>query len=85
MDANSNVMNIEATKLELMQMLLQTQKPSVLKRIKKIFESEIVAYTALGEPLSKSEYKKELLAAEEEIDRGENTTQEDLEKESENW
>lgn len=78
-------MNIETTKLEIMQMLLQTQKPSLLERIKKVFESEIVAYTADGHPLTKSAYKKELLEAEAEIERGEFTTQEDLEKESENW
>ncbi len=33
-------MNIEATKLELIQLLLQTQKESLLGRIKKIFEEE---------------------------------------------
>ncbi|QMU63524.1 MAG: hypothetical protein GKR88_21105 [Flavobacteriaceae bacterium] len=33
-------MNIETTKLELMQMLLQTQKESVLAKIKSIFEQE---------------------------------------------
>lgn len=48
-------------------------------------EEEIVAYTVEGKPLTKSEYRQELLDAESEISRGEYTTQEDLEKESENW
>lgn len=33
-------MNIETTKLELMQLLLNTKKKSVLLRIKQIFEAE---------------------------------------------
>jgi hypothetical protein len=33
-------MNIETTKLELMQLLLQTQKESLLAKIKKVFEEE---------------------------------------------
>ena len=85
MNINTIAMNIETTKLELMQLLLQTQKPSLLERIKKVFDTEIVAYTAEGKPLSKSAYRKELLEAEAEIERGEFITQEDLEQESENW
>jgi len=78
-------MNIESTKLELMELLLQTQKESILTRIKKVFEEEVVVYTVNGKPLTKSAYKKELLEAEAEIEQGEFTTQEDLEKESDNW
>jgi len=33
-------MDIQATKLELMQLLLQTQKESLLKRLKDIFDEE---------------------------------------------
>ncbi len=33
-------MNIEATKLELMHLLLQTQKESLLEKLKKVFEEE---------------------------------------------
>lgn len=35
-------MNIETTKLELIQQLLQTQKVSLLSKIKKVFEEEQV-------------------------------------------
>ncbi len=34
------MMDIEATKLELMRLLLQTQKESVLTKLKKVFEEE---------------------------------------------
>ncbi|WP_378175179.1 hypothetical protein [Aquimarina sp. SS2-1] len=33
-------MNIESTKLELMHLLLQTQKESLLAKLKKVFEEE---------------------------------------------
>ena len=33
-------MNIETTKLELMHLLLQTQKESILKKLKSVFEEE---------------------------------------------
>ena len=85
MNVNFRTMNIETTKLELIQLLLQTKKESILARIKAVFEEDIVAYTAEGKPLTKLAYKKELLEAEAEIALGEFTTQEDLEKESENW
>ena len=40
MKANLNGMDIQATKLELMKLLLNTQKEQVLQRIKDIFEQE---------------------------------------------
>ena len=38
-------MNIEATKLELIQMLLQTRKESLLSKLKKVFEEEQTGFT----------------------------------------
>ncbi|WP_438712349.1 hypothetical protein ACSTS3_08225 [Aquimarina muelleri] len=40
MNVKINVMNIESTKLELMHLLLQTQKESLLAKLKKVFEEE---------------------------------------------
>lgn len=40
MNVNMNMMNIESTKLELMHLLLQTQKESLLTKLKKVFEEE---------------------------------------------
>jgi hypothetical protein len=48
-------------------------------------ETDTVAYTVDGKPLTQEQYNKELLDAVSEIERGGYTTQEDLEKESENW
>jgi len=68
---------------------INTADERLLKVLKAVVESyredEIVAYTVEGKPLTKSEYRQDLLDAETEIERGEYTTQEDLEKESENW
>lgn len=85
MNLNVSIMKLEATKLELIQLLLLTQKMSVLERIKQVFEEDIVAYTVDGRPLTKSAYEKELLESEAEIARGAFTSLEDLEKASENW
>ena len=48
-------------------------------------EEEIVAFEIDNSPISRETYKASLVEAESEIKRGEYTTQEDLEKESQNW
>lgn len=61
----------------------------LLKVVKAVMESyweeEIVAHTIDGKALTRKAYKEELNEAVAEIKRGEYTTHEDLEKESENW
>lgn len=61
----------------------------LLKVVKAVMESyweeEIVAHTIDGKPLTKKEYREELNEALAEIKKGEFTTQEDIEKESESW
>lgn len=61
----------------------------LLKVLKAVVESykenDNVYYTVDGQALTKKQYRQELLNAEAEIERGEFTTQEDLEKEAKNW
>jgi len=45
----------------------------------------VVGYTTDGKPLTKIAYDKRLQKAEEQIREGNFLTQEDLERESENW
>jgi hypothetical protein len=45
----------------------------------------VVGYTVEGEPLTKESYNKRLETAEKQIRSGDYLTQEELEKESENW
>ncbi|WP_445712211.1 hypothetical protein [Flavobacterium sp.] len=61
----------------------------LLRVIKAVMESywedETVAYTIEGKSLSRTAYKNELKEALNEVKRGETTSQEDVEKEAENW
>jgi hypothetical protein len=61
----------------------------LLKVVKAVIESyqenDIVAYTVSGNPLTRTTYKAALEEAKNEIKKGGYTTQEDLEKESNNW
>jgi predicted transcriptional regulator len=60
-------MNIEATKLELMHLLLQTQKESLLKKIKDVFEDEQIDWY---EDMSKEE-QEEIKIGLAQADKGE--------------
>lgn len=52
---------------------------NVLKTVVESYrENDIVAYTVDGRPLTKTQYRQELLDAESEIRRGEFISQEDL-------
>ena len=68
---------------------INTADERLLKVVKAVIESyqenDVVAYTIAGNPLTRLAYKEELQEAIAEIKRGEYTTQEDLEKESQNW
>lgn len=48
-------------------------------------ENDIVTYSLDGKPLTQRQYRQELIDAEAEIGRGDFTSQEDIEKEAENW
>jgi len=60
------VMNIQAEKLELIKMLLNTKKPSVLESFRKIFEKEKVDF---WNTLSEEE-KEDIRQGVEEFDKG---------------
>ncbi|MDL5514141.1 hypothetical protein QSE00_20165 [Arenibacter sp. M-2] len=69
---------------------IDTADNRLLKMIKALVENyheedQIVAYTVDGKPLTRKQYNQELVDAETEIQRGELTSVEDLEKESQNW
>ncbi|MCV2485373.1 hypothetical protein OD917_10590 [Flavobacterium sp. SH_e] len=68
---------------------INTADERLLKVVKAVIESyqedEIVAFSVDGKPITRSEYKSELANAENEIRTGNVISQEDLEKESENW
>lgn len=78
--------------LELRESVLEyinTADERLLKVVKAVIESyqeeEIVAFSVEGKPITRNEYKIQLANTKLEIERGEFTSQEDLEKESEKW
>ncbi|BDU25933.1 hypothetical protein [Flavobacterium sp. GSB-24] len=87
-DQNNMIMGA----LELRESVLEyinTADERLLKVVKAVIESyqeeEIVAFSVEGKPITRSEYKTQLADGKLEIEKGQYTSQEDLEKESENW
>ena len=79
-------MSLQAVKIDVMQKLLSVSTEALLEKINKILDKEmVVAYTVEGKPLTQKAYNKRLQRAEQQIRSGNYITQEELEKESENW
>lgn len=74
-------MNIETTKLELMHLLLQTQKESILKKIKFVFEEEQVDWWNEISKKEQEEIENGLIQA----DRGEHKANEMVMKRFDKW
>ncbi|NJX15401.1 hypothetical protein [Tamlana crocina] len=74
-------MNIEATKLELMHLLLQTQKESLLKKLKAVFEEEQVDW---WNDLSEHE-QKEVETGLKQAEKGNYAKNETVMKRFEKW
>ena len=79
-------MNLQEAKISVMQKIMNISNASLLKKINSILDEEmIVGFTAEGTPLTKKQYDDRLLLAEKQIESGNYISQEDLEKEIENW
>lgn len=74
-------MNIETTKLELMHLLLQTQKESILKKLKSVFEEEQVDWWS---EMSKKE-QEEINNGLAQADKGEYKASETVMKRFNKW
>lgn len=76
-------MNLQAEKIELIQLLLNTTKPSVINKIKKLLiqESEgVVGIREDGSPLTIAQLEKDVKEAEADIKAGRTYSTEDLRK-----
>ena len=79
-------MDLQETKLGVIQKIMGVSKASLLEKIDKLLEEEmVVGYTVEGKPLTKALYNSRLQRAEEQLNSGEFITQEELEQESDNW
>lgn len=81
MSINTYPMDIEATKLELMHLLLQTQKEGLLAKVKKVFEDE---GTDWWDDMDEEE-KKEVETGLAEADKGELTSHDKVMKRFDKW
>lgn len=79
-------MTLEQRKIELIAMMLKVRSESLINQMENLLKKEmIVGYTTAGEPLTLKQYNERLEKAEKQITNGEGTSQEDFEKESEQW
>jgi len=80
------IMNLQDTKINVMQKIMNVSTASLLDKINNILDEEmIVGYGIDGQSLTKEQYNKRLMLAEKQIKSGDYLTQDDLEKEIENW
>ncbi|MBL4653408.1 MAG: hypothetical protein JKY53_11200 [Flavobacteriales bacterium] len=79
-------MNIEAAKITLAQKVLSLQKESIIEKINKLLEKEmIVGYTVEGKPLTGKEYNKLLEKGTKEIEEGNYITHEAFKNKVAGW
>lgn len=81
-------MDIQAEKLHLIEKLTRIQDIRIIEQIKELLKQKnnpVVGYEISGDPITRRQLVKRIEEAEKRIDNGEYITQEDLEKESENW
>lgn len=79
-------MDIQATKLDVLQKIMGVTQSSVLQKINEILNKEmIVGYTVSGEPLDIEAYKNDIDQARKEARSRKVISQEELEKKSKNW
>ncbi len=81
-------MDIQAEKLHLIEELAKIQDIRLIVKIKELLmrkNDPVVGYEITGAPITRKQLIKRIEEAEQRIDNGEYVTQEDLERESENW
>ncbi len=81
-------MDIQAEKLHLIEELTRIQDIHIIEQIKQLLKQKnnpVVGYEINGDPITRKQLVKRIEEAEKRMDNGEYVTQEDLEKESENW
>ncbi|MFM9839338.1 MAG: hypothetical protein ACKVOQ_13805 [Cyclobacteriaceae bacterium] len=81
-------MDIQLEKLHLIEKLTQIEDIDIIKQVKELLNqkgNQVVGYRMDGSPVTKKQLIKRIEEADARIDSGEYITQEELEKESQNW
>lgn len=86
-------MDAQNFKLELIKLLLETDEPSLLEKVRHILlptkikqqSEKIVGFKPNGDPVSQIEFEEEMKVSIGQIAKGEVMSHEDLVREAENW
>ena len=81
-------MDIQAEKLFLIEELVRTDDIKLIEKIKALLTNKsnpILGFDDTGQSITHSQLLKQIKEAEARIEGGEFTSQEDLEKQTENW
>lgn len=80
-------MDIQVEKYALIEELMKVQDVEIVSEIKTMLlnRNKVVGYQSNGQPITTSQMKSDILSAKKRIESGRYTTQEDLEREVENW
>ena len=81
-------MDIQLEKLQLIEKLTQIEDIDIIEQVRELLNqkgNQVVGYGINGTPITRKQLIRRIEEAEERIDNGEYITQEDLEKESQNW
>lgn len=79
-------MDIAVKKIELIEWLARVKDETVIMKVESLKKQSLKeTYEANLKPISSAAYKSMLEESEQQYKQGNTTTQQDLEKESENW
>ena len=80
-------MDIQSTRLELIKLLAEEKRESVLQKIRQLLSKSdpVVAYTTSGDPLTLSDYNQKLEEAEQDIAAGRVLDHDELKKKVATW
>ncbi len=80
-------MDLQAEKYSLIEELIKVQDIQIITQLKTMLRNreQVVAYETNGQPITEAQMRSDILDAKERINSGKYTTQENLEKEVDNW
>ncbi|WP_109829339.1 hypothetical protein [Reichenbachiella versicolor] len=80
-------MDIQAEKYMVIEELLKVEDINLITQLKHIIRNRdtVIASQSSGAPITETQMRSDILAAKERIQSGKYTTQDDIEKEAENW
>lgn len=80
-------MGIQAEKYLVIEELMKVQDITLITQVKNMLRNsdKVLAYKSNGQPITEPQMRAEIIEAKERINSGQFTTQDDLDREVENW